>query len=449
MLCRLAGGSSEKWWAVEQVAGPRAAQGAVWDEVDSVGADDRLSDRPRASQARAKTVTRTRPIGCGRVRHRALEGHRLGRKFIKQLTMGGFQVFGDPVTVPLGPLTLLYGPNSAGKSAILDAMLALADLCELRAPTNPSVVSNEHRIHNVLGRHWRRQGVVPAAPAEALRLGAVIHIDGEEWAEAGFAHRAFDGVGPLEPEAEQFASCLSVLEPLATAGHVDVDVSIEYRLSEQGSLPIANQVFAQEHCIEIGLGGSPVLRFHEPAGLASINLDHSALLAWNAAADLKWMARRYEHGFVVDGGWFGTRISHLHNGWLGTNAVDHIEPLLPADVLHRLRDAETSFISMFDALFRASLRSACDTLRMPVVPASRAVPNRSEATFVFAADATPLSGESVGLQVNGLPAHLEITRSAFVSEMERCGIRKPPEGLLGERLPGPSKDPVDLGCVDI
>ena len=37
---------------------------------------------------------------------------------ILELTLGGFQVFAEPVTFPLGPITLIFGPNSAGKSAI-------------------------------------------------------------------------------------------------------------------------------------------------------------------------------------------------------------------------------------------------------------------------------------------------------------------------------------------
>jgi hypothetical protein len=41
------------------------------------------------------------------------------------IVIENFQSFREPVEVPLAPITLLYGPNSAGKSAVLDA-LALA-----------------------------------------------------------------------------------------------------------------------------------------------------------------------------------------------------------------------------------------------------------------------------------------------------------------------------------
>lgn len=368
----------------------------------------------------------------------------MGRKYIKRLTVGGFQVFEDPVTFPLGPLTLIYGPNSAGKSAILDAMLALADLCELRAPTRPSTVSNEHRVHNILGRHWRRQGATLAAPAEALELGALIRVEGEEWAEAGFASRDFDGWGSLQPKGSAFAGCFRVLQPLAIARHLDVEVSIRYQLSKRGGVPMSPQLSARERRIEVGLGGAPILRFDEPESLACINLEHAALGAWNAVADLKQIAPSHEDAFVLKGGWLGTKISHLRDGFLGTNAVDYIEPLLSADVLERVRAAEASFINMFDALLLASLRSASDALRVPLVPASRTVPRTAEVTFLFTPDGNPVSGDQFGLAIGGLPEHLGITRAAFESEMERHGFREPRAGLFGEQIPRPVKNPVDL-----
>ena len=38
------------------------------------------------------------------------------------ITLGGFQVFEKPTYIPLGKFTLLFGPNSSGKSAIQDAI---------------------------------------------------------------------------------------------------------------------------------------------------------------------------------------------------------------------------------------------------------------------------------------------------------------------------------------
>ncbi len=369
----------------------------------------------------------------------------MSRKYIKQLTVGGFQVFAEPVTMPLGPLTLIYGPNSAGKSAILDAMLTLADLCELRATTRSSTVPHERRMSDILGRHWRRHGAMPASPAEALQLGALVSIPGEKWALSGFASWGDSfGIGPLKPKSSEYAGCFSVLQPLAKAEHVDVEASFRYQLSARETRRLTDQFVAHEEVVEIGLGGAPILRFYEQAALACINLDHAALAAWKTAADLKWMASHSEDAFALEGGWFGTKISSANGGSLDTNAVDAIEHLLSAEAHERARKAESSFIHMFDSLLRASLSSVCAALRVHLVPASRAVPKRRDVTFLLGADATPLSGESVGILTEGLPEHLDIVRSAFVSELERSGMRKPPEGLFGERAPRPSKDPVDL-----
>ncbi len=360
--------------------------------------------------------------------------------------MGGFQVYSDPVTIPFGPLTLLYGPNSAGKSAILDAMLAMAGLCELWAPANPSFASDRKSVNSILGRHWRREGVMQAALVEALLLGAVIRIGGSEWAMAGFAKKNF-GFEPIatQPLYPRFSEPLSCLQPLVKAKEVDVAVSFQYVLSEQGQ---PSEGFAIGNLLEISLGDAPILRYSQPGQWASINLNHAALLAWNTGVDLKWIAPRSEQVCEYIDGWFTMSHSCLNYSGLTTNAGDQME-LIPRESLTaeenvRVRSAETSFINMFDALFLASLKSVGDALRVPVVPASRVVPRSSELTYILDAQANPLPGEPLGLLMNGLPKHQSITREAFIIEMERCGLRKPPEGFLGGRLPRSEKNPLDL-----
>ena len=44
---------------------------------------------------------------------------------LEQLTIEGFKAFGERVEIPLAPLTLIYGPNSAGKSSIIQSLLLL------------------------------------------------------------------------------------------------------------------------------------------------------------------------------------------------------------------------------------------------------------------------------------------------------------------------------------
>lgn len=184
----------------------------------------------------------------------------MSRHYIKQLTVGGFQVFADPVTIPLGPLTLLYGPNSAGKSAILDAMLALADLCELWTPEKTKLDSDRRSPGKILERHWRREGAMRATPADALRLGAVIRIDGSKWALAGFAKEDFFCVEPMDP---RFVECFSCLKPLVDAREVDVEVLFHYKLAKPESPRVAHDLLVGAQLIQLGIGGSPILRWSE------------------------------------------------------------------------------------------------------------------------------------------------------------------------------------------
>ena len=44
---------------------------------------------------------------------------------VTKLIVGGFRSLAETIEIPLAPITVLLGPNSAGKSAVKDAMLAM------------------------------------------------------------------------------------------------------------------------------------------------------------------------------------------------------------------------------------------------------------------------------------------------------------------------------------
>ncbi len=46
----------------------------------------------------------------------------MSSNMLKEITLENFKAFGPKQIIPLKPITLIYGPNSAGKSAILDAL---------------------------------------------------------------------------------------------------------------------------------------------------------------------------------------------------------------------------------------------------------------------------------------------------------------------------------------
>ncbi len=81
---------------------------------------------------------------------------------ISGITLEGFQVFDKPTYIPLDRLTLMFGPNSAGKSAVQDAIEIYSKVVQNNlggfAITVPSVAELQSfmRDDELLKRHWRR-----------------------------------------------------------------------------------------------------------------------------------------------------------------------------------------------------------------------------------------------------------------------------------------------------
>jgi hypothetical protein len=67
------------------------------------------------------------------------------RPHLTKLTLGGFQVFDQVTDIPLGEITFLFGPNSAGKSSVRDGLELLSDL-----------YAGDDWDRAKLNRHWRR-----------------------------------------------------------------------------------------------------------------------------------------------------------------------------------------------------------------------------------------------------------------------------------------------------
>ena len=96
---------------------------------------------------------------------------------ILELTLGGFQVFAEPVTCPLGPITLLFGPNSAGKSAIADALQVLSSFSALfddGARDSESEILQ--KAASLLESHWRREPGTPPMRVPEVQLGIRIRV---------------------------------------------------------------------------------------------------------------------------------------------------------------------------------------------------------------------------------------------------------------------------------
>lgn len=87
------------------------------------------------------------------------------------ITLEGFQVFDKPTYIPLDRLTLLFGPNSAGKSAVQDAIDLYA---ALTSKETAGSYGQFYEAKALLVRHWRRNGSSNDSRVKKLSIG-VIH----------------------------------------------------------------------------------------------------------------------------------------------------------------------------------------------------------------------------------------------------------------------------------
>ena len=53
---------------------------------------------------------------------------------LSALRIGNFKAFGETQTIPIKPITLIFGPNSAGKSSILHSLANAHELNEVQRP---------------------------------------------------------------------------------------------------------------------------------------------------------------------------------------------------------------------------------------------------------------------------------------------------------------------------
>lgn len=141
------------------------------------------------------------------------------------LFLSGFQSIAEPTYIPLKPLTMLYGPNSAGKSAVIDAIGLFEDIAKMqRSQIMEKVVRWQHR--DVEGRgSWPAPGQSPDKDGAyfCLRAGVefVVPIDWTEHLDVGILeYKTLFGEQPH----------LNSLEALAGRRvHIDVGIRAENR----------------------------------------------------------------------------------------------------------------------------------------------------------------------------------------------------------------------------
>jgi len=74
-------------------------------------------------------------------------------RLLTELRVGGFKSFGDEQRVPLAPITLIYGPNSSGKSSLIQGLLLLQQSIDADTLVTQGALADAGSFVGALHRH--------------------------------------------------------------------------------------------------------------------------------------------------------------------------------------------------------------------------------------------------------------------------------------------------------
>jgi len=160
-----------------------------------------------------------------------------GKPVLKGLFFENFQAIKDPTFLRIAPLTLLYGPNSVGKSAVGDALEFLSQLTDPRSPhllsfNVPAYTQSAHRIQG--GKTFGE-----------MTLGFQFHIP------ANFSH-------PTDLSGDD---TLNPFEQFDFSAFQDKCVSVQFHASDRSSLTLS-----------IAIENEPILEISSEEELRGIDI---------------------------------------------------------------------------------------------------------------------------------------------------------------------------------
>lgn len=128
---------------------------------------------------------------------------------ISQLTLENFKSFGAKTTIDFAPITLLFGPNSAGKSSLIEALNLFSNIDEY------STEEFNDLFHHIDG-----------SSASSMEVGVTIDLGDEDLIESNAARELNDLLALYEESQKQpfyfdFANITSAIETLG--------ISIKYQ----------------------------------------------------------------------------------------------------------------------------------------------------------------------------------------------------------------------------
>jgi hypothetical protein len=306
---------------------------------------------------------------------------------VTKIRLAGFQVFDELVELPMGRLTFLYGPNSAGKSAVEDALKTFSMLMGRDEDFRQTGRTGYCKLKHIV----RRIGDNPLKLAEHMTLSVTRDVVTPLKSTLREAINPADSGSPATSPVEfvksaEVASSDSIenhaIDYIFTFPTTVKELSDDYDSEEEvGAVRLGQSV-------GIMIDGFQVLQVDFEKS-ASINLMHPLLKDLGWAEFFQEAAKKHPDVFettsgsvkilsyvVADGGG-NLDFSYFH--FRGPKPNFHAAGILPSEAIEQAWEYVKSFSHIFKAVVSAVKLTKMSANRL--VPASRSVPSPEQLIF--------------------------------------------------------------------
>jgi hypothetical protein len=313
-----------------------------------------------------------------------------------ELTVSGFQAFRKTSTIPISPITLIYGPNSAGKSAIHDALVLINRFYTGGQNTKWPFIDASSRRY-VLADDWHRESDEKYS-VDPLVLSVVFECPDYQIFDPQLVTNQYLPFESLNLEFGAKSIIKATVEFEGPWDRTKVHTSFE-------------------------LNGFPLYKFSE-GQRAAIKIDHPAFGKQGAKLP-KCSLGRNGLSPVLMGGWADlcgdVRMSGPHHlSW-----EDLAKRLIPSDKApsnpHIWYESLVEFCFFHNLIADKLARLTSEACSCEIVEASRNIPNSKELTFALTIDCEVADPANLNMQLRGDMRYFPVASSAAASAIKNSG----------------------------
>jgi hypothetical protein len=297
---------------------------------------------------------------------------------ITGITLEGFQVYDKPTFISLKRLNFLFGPNSAGKSAVQDAIELSNLLLKSKMTKQASGISGmismlgfpDSAISDALERHWRR------LPSKDTAYAPKLEITLHHTTDCTIASVIADHLGCKDPEFDPYE------------GIESIDLSSTWRFYE---LETDNENFNFQWDYELRIQSELIL-----SSIGSdiyLNLNHLSIKDISKQSNFKSIAKDHPEHLTVENGIIifhkciggfqpsGPNYENQGKRWLYfiPHGADFPSPFIEPKDFQLLREAIAEVSVLVGLIINTTQGNT--NISTKVVPASRSTPSPEQLKF--------------------------------------------------------------------